>query len=424
MRLNQGDEEARCRDLFTALWVPDLFMQKVEKDEDWYLMCPNESPGLADVWGENFSQLYNSYVEQGKYKRKVKARDVWNAVLKSQIETGTPYMCYKDSVNSKSNQMNIGVIKSSNLCVAPETKVLTKKGYIKISSLVGETVEIWNGREWSDVVVEKTSDSSKLVRVNMSDGTFIECTEYHKFYVIDGTVKSAKELIIGDELIEWTDVDGSYKPSVSVVSIEDNNRFDATYCFNEPKRHMGIFNGIIAGNCTEIMEVSTPDETAVCNLASLCLPTFVTNGSFDFDKLYKVTRVVTRNLNRVIDRNYYPTETAKKSNLRHRPIGIGVQGLADVFMMLGLTFDEPTARNLNKRIFEMIYYAAVTESCQLAKEDGMYETCVGSPAKAHGLLPTPDVLLASGCSLPRMKSCHLLRLRIRKFRLLDNPPLS
>jgi len=253
LRLNQGDEEARCRDLFTALWVPDLFMQKVENDEDWYLMCPNESPGLADVWGENFSQLYNSYVEQGKYKRKMKARDVWNAVLKSQIETGTPYMCYKDSVNSKSNQMNIGVIKSSNLC-------------------------------------------------------------------------------------------------------------------------------------SEIQEVSTPDETAVCNLASLCLPTFVTNGSFDFDKLYNVTRVVTRNLNRVIDHNYYPTETAKKSNLRHRPIGIGVQGLADVFMMLGLTFDEPTARNLNKRIFEMIYYAAVSESCQLAKEDGMYETCVGSPAKAHGLL--------------------------------------
>jgi ribonucleoside-diphosphate reductase alpha subunit len=252
LRLNQGDEEARCHDLFTALWIPDLFMRSVQKDQDWHLMCPSECPGLQDVYGPDFDELYARYVLEGKFVRVVKARDVWNAMLKSQVETGTPYMSYKDSVNSKSNQKNIGTIKSSNLC-------------------------------------------------------------------------------------------------------------------------------------TEIMEVSGPDETAVCNLASLSLPAFVRDGFFDFSKLHDVVRVVTRNLNRVIDRNYYPTEPARTSNLRHRPIGIGIQGLADVFMMLGLAFDEPKARELNRDVFQVIYFAALTESCQLAKEEGPYETFNGSPAD-NGIL--------------------------------------
>jgi ribonucleoside-diphosphate reductase alpha subunit len=247
LRLNQGDEEMRCRDLFTAMWIPDLFMEKVEKDEEWHLMCPNESPGLPDVYGEAFNELYRMYVAQGRYRKKVRARDVWDAILKSQVETGTPYMCYKDACNEKSNQKNIGTIKSSNLC-------------------------------------------------------------------------------------------------------------------------------------TEIIEVSGPDETAVCNLASICLPTFVTGNQFDFGKLHVVAQIVTRNLNRVIDRNYYPTEAARKSNMRHRPIAIGVQGLADVFMMLGLSFDDPKARELNKGIFEAVYHGALTESCNLAKEEGPYETYEGSPA--------------------------------------------
>ena len=260
LRLNQGDEEMRCRDLFTAMWIPDLFMEKVQKDEDWHLMCPHECPGLPDVYGEEFNELYRMYVAQGRFKRKGKAREVWDAILKSQVETGTPYMGYKDSVNSKSNQKNIGVIKSSNLC-------------------------------------------------------------------------------------------------------------------------------------HEIMEVSTPDETAVCNLASICLPSFVRESawgnsegesgvSVDLDcvKLAEVTRVVTRNLNRVIDKNYYPTEAARKSNLRHRPIGIGVQGLADIYMMLGIPFDSPQAREINKDIFSTIYFAALEESCLLAKEEGPYETFRDSPA--------------------------------------------
>ncbi len=259
LRLNQGDEEMRCRDLFTAMWIPDLFMEKVEKDEEWHLMCPHECPGLPDVYGEQFNELYRMYVAQGRFKKKVRAREVWDAVLKSQVETGTPYMCYKDSTNEKSNQKNIGTIKSSNLC-------------------------------------------------------------------------------------------------------------------------------------TEIMEVSAPDETAVCNLASICLPTFLRenknmtapDGShpfiFDFDKLQEVTRVVTRNLNRVIDRNFYPTEAARKSNMRHRPIAIGVQGLADVFQMMGYSFDEPAARELNKHIFRSIYFAALQESCELAMSEGTYETFRDSPA--------------------------------------------
>jgi len=597
LRLNQGDDEARCRDLFTALWVPDLFMHKVEEDGDWYLMCPNESPGLQDVYGDDFNELYRTYVAQGRYKKKVRAREVWDRVLRSQVETGTPYVCYKDSVNKKSNQKNIGTVKSSNLCVSPETKILTKSGYKRIDTLQGK-VELWNGEEWSEAVVNKTSDKSRLVRVNFSDGTFLECTEYHKFHLQIGygsktEIKPTTNLVPGDRLVKWTPPspvefgtdleyaythgffcgDGTYHatysgeksiPGVSlygekkklvdvldirtmsgnedaqgrlnvmlpydlppkfqvpfhgsvktrlewfagfcdadghtqgcpgnpsqksisvasihlsflrdiqlmlhtlgvsstigllheagetelpdgkggkkmfdtqacwrlvvsalgvetllkagfkthrlalndftpvtrdvrqyvrVASIEDTGRKDATYCFNEPKRHMGIFNGVIAGNCTEIMEVSTPDETAVCNLASLCLPAFLKPISqvgpegtqqytFDFDKLQEVTRVVTRNLNRVIDANYYPTEPARNSNLRHRPIGIGVQGLADIFMMLGLPFDSQGARELNTHIFTNIYFAALQESCALAKEDGKYETFLGSPA-SQGIL--------------------------------------
>ena len=252
LRLNQGDEEARCRDLFTAMWIPDLFMEKVERDEDWHLMCPNECPGLQDVHSEEFNELYRTYVAQGRFKKVVRARQVWDAILKSQIETGTPYMCYKDSANSKSNQKNLGTIRGSNLCV-------------------------------------------------------------------------------------------------------------------------------------EIYQYTNQDEVAVCNLASLCLPAFVKDGEFDFAKLCEVTGVVTRNLNRVIDKNYYPVPEARRSNMRHRPIGIGVQGLADVFMMLGLSFDEPKARELNRRIFECIYHSALFESCKLAQEEGPYETFAGSPA-SKGIL--------------------------------------
>nr|PZN51403.1 MAG: ribonucleoside-diphosphate reductase subunit alpha [Bacteroidota bacterium] len=247
LKKNHGKEELRARDLFYALWIPDLFMKRVENNEMWSLFCPNEAPGLADVYGEEFERLYEKYEREEKYRRQVKAQDLWFEILEAQIETGTPYMLYKDAANRKSNQKNLGTIKSSNLC-------------------------------------------------------------------------------------------------------------------------------------TEIMEYTSPDEVAVCNLASIALPKFVTDeGTFDHHKLYEITKVVTRNLNKVIDINYYPVEEARRSNLRHRPIGIGVQGLADTFIQLRMPFDSPEARRLNEDIFETIYYGAMEASMELAKVHGPYETFKGSP---------------------------------------------
>ena len=247
MRKNHGDEELKARDLFYALWIPDLFMNRVKNDGLWTLMCPDECPGLSDVYGEEFEALYSKYETVGKGRVTVKARELWFKVLDAQMETGTPYLCYKDSANRKSNQKNIGIIKSSNLC-------------------------------------------------------------------------------------------------------------------------------------SEIMEVSTPDETAVCNLASIGLPTFVENGVFNYDKLQEVSSVITENLNKVIDVNYYPTEKTRVSNLKHRPIGIGVQGLADVFMLLNIPFYSDEAKAVNQRIFETIYYGALHASADLAAINGPYETYAGSPA--------------------------------------------
>lgn len=246
MKKNHGKEENRARDLFYALWVPDLFMKRVEEGGDWTLMCPDECPGLADAWGEKFEKLYTKYEKEGKGKKTIKAQELWFKVLESQIETGTPYMLYKDAANSKSNQQNLGTIKSSNLC-------------------------------------------------------------------------------------------------------------------------------------TEIIEYTAPDEVAVCNLASIALPLFVKDGKFDFNKLFDITYVATKNLNKIIDRNYYPVPEAKNSNMRHRPIGLGVQGLADAFILMRFPFDSPEAKLLNKQIFETIYYAALTASKDLAKDLGPYETYKGSP---------------------------------------------
>ncbi|KAK9808676.1 hypothetical protein WJX72_001770 [[Myrmecia] bisecta] len=265
LRKNHGKEEVRARDLFYGLWVTDLFMQRVEANGEWSLFCPSEAPGLADCWGEEHDALYAKYEREGRAKKVIKAQQLWFAILEAQVETGNPYMLFKDSCNRKSNQQNLGTIKCSNLC-------------------------------------------------------------------------------------------------------------------------------------TEIVEFTSPDETAVCNLASIALPRFVRergvvgkdrakltgslnapNRYFDFDRLKEVTQAVTRNLNKIIDINYYPVETARRSNMRHRPIGIGVQGLADTFILLGLPFDSPEAAQLNKEIFEAIYFAALTTSCQLAKLQGPYETYEGSP---------------------------------------------
>ena len=246
LKKNTGKEEMRARDLFFAMWTSDLFMKRVQEDSYWTLMCPNECPGLYDVYGEEFEAMYIDYETRGKGRKTIKARELWEKILESQIETGTPYMLYKDAANRKTNQKNLGTIRSSNLC-------------------------------------------------------------------------------------------------------------------------------------TEIMEFTSKDEIAVCNLASISLPMFVENGKFDHDLMYKVTKRVTRNLNKVIDRNYYPVKEAENSNLRHRPVGLGVQGLADAFIMLRLPFTSDEAKKLNQEIFETLYFAAVTASMEMAIEEGPYSTFKGSP---------------------------------------------
>jgi len=252
LRLNQGDEESRCRDLFTSLWIPDLFMKRVEENGNWSLFCPDKAPGLSDVYGDAFEELYVKYESEGLANKTVPAIEVWKSIIKSQSETGTPYMLYKDSCNSKSNQKNLGVIKSSNLC-------------------------------------------------------------------------------------------------------------------------------------TEIIEYTNPGETAVCNLASIALPKYVKSDGYDYEALHKVTKIVTKNLNKVIDRTFYPVDTARTSNMRHRPIGLGVQGLADVFCMLRIPFDDEKAKIINATIFETIYHAALEASCELADLHGAYETFKGSPT-SEGIL--------------------------------------
>jgi ribonucleoside-diphosphate reductase alpha subunit len=248
LRKNTGSEENRCRDLFLALWIPDLFMKRVEENGTWSMFCPCDCPGLSDAWGPEFEALYCKYEHEGKARKTIKAQELWFAIVESQTETGTPYILYKDACNSKSNQQNLGTIKCSNLC-------------------------------------------------------------------------------------------------------------------------------------TEIVEYTSPEEVAVCNLASIGLPVFVdADGTFDHNGLKDVTKVITRNLNKVIDINYYPVPEAKVSNMRHRPIGIGVQGLADVFQKLGMPFDSEEARLLNREIMETIYFGAVEASMELAKEHGPYESYQGSPA--------------------------------------------
>jgi ribonucleoside-diphosphate reductase alpha chain len=622
LKKNHGDEELKARDLFYALWISDLFMERVKNNAKWSLMCPHECPGLSDVYGDKFLELYEKYESEGKIRKSVNARDLWFKILDAQMETGTPYLLYKDAANSKSNQKNLGTVKSSNLCVAPETLILTDKGHVEIKNLLDQEVNVWNGEEWSLVTVKKTGEDQELIDVYTDDGSKLTCTPYHKFYiqnsyssnsiqkveakdlkpndkiikcdfpVIDGCDKMPyaythgffcgdgtynnitnepercckfkalpnhyfckrhlpyetetylidKEYILeGEELecqaksyvkkplaylygdkkkllefidkrsytetsnriniclpvdlnekfdtpshfcslkdkLDWfagyCDADGtiskngeneqlqvasinkefleniklllqtcginpkiklgstrteSYLPDgkggykyyevkpiyrllitscdlynlfklgfnpkrlvisgnkpardakqfIKILKVENNNRIDDTYCFTEPKRNMGIFNGIITGQCTEILEYSDDKETAVCNLASIGLPTFVDHSTkqFDYDKLHYVTKVITNNLNRVIDVNYYPTEKTKRSNMKHRPIGIGVQGLADTFVLMDIPFHSEEAKEVNKLIFETIYHAALEKSNEIAidRENHIKNTCL------------------------------------------------
>jgi ribonucleotide reductase alpha subunit len=410
LKLNTGTEEERARDLFYALWVSDLFMKRVEADEDWTLFCPSEAPGLDEVYGDAFEELYTRYEKEGRGKRTIKAQKLWFQILDTQMETGTPYLLYKDAANTKSNQQNLGTIKSSNLCVAPETLIMTDKGHLPIATLVDQNVNVWNGNKWSTTIVKQTGKSQKLINVvientyktenqTWTDTRNLSCTSYHKFILKDDQRIDASELQSDTELKEWFyHLDGNcFERSIvycsaKVISINDMGRTDDTYCFNEPENHAGVFNGVLTGNCSEIIEYSSPTESAVCNLASIGLPTFIDTetNTFDFVKLRQVVATVVSNLNRVIDINYYPTPETLRSNMRHRPIGIGVQGLADVFAMMRYPWDSEQASDLNQRIFEHLYFAAAEESMRIAKfEEGSYETFKGSPA-SKGLLQ-PDL---------------------------------
>lgn len=581
LRMNTGSEDKRCRDLFLALWIPDLFMERVERDEIWSLMCPDQCPNLNNVYGKEFNELYERYESEGKYTSRVPARKLFKHIMTCQSETGFPYMCYKDAANSKSNQKNLGTIKSSNLCVSGDTYILTKEGQVRIKNYVDKKVNIWNGDEWSEVIVKQTGINKDLVRVSLSNGTYIDCTPEHKFYIQESYWKTeskelpAKDLTAGNKLIKWNlptdvecktiefkypythgffcgdgttvdnysktlkypvltlygekklliehidktsysennasnvihvtlpkdiepkfkvpinnnkntqlrwlegffDADGSicrndtneslqassiekdflieirlmlqtlgieskvtlaleekrkllpdekggkkiydckplwrilisssnlYKLSgmgfvpkrlkfvtrkpqrnaeqfVEIVSVTNLIDKQDTYCFTEPLKHMGMFNGILTGQCAEIVEYSDENETAVCNLVSLCLPKYIEykdgNPTYNFAKLMEVSRVAIRNLNNVIDLNFYPTEKTELSNKKHRPVGLGIQGMHDVYNMMGFGFDSTEAELLNKQIFETIYYAAVDESKELAKIHGPYESFQGS----------------------------------------------
>jgi len=633
LRKNTGAESERARDLFLALWISDLFMKRVEKDEEWSLFDSNECLGLEEVYGDEFEALYKKYEDTGMARKVIPARKVWNYILTSQIETGNPYILFKDAINKKTNQKNMGTVKNSNLCVVGETLILTDKGYKQIKDISNSEQYIWNGEKFSLSKIVKTGENQKIIKVLFSDGTFLECTEYHKFYIQSKYIKNklkcdilksksikkinAKDLIKNMKLVkceypiieyydekeeelfkyaytsgfhtgdgtydmindnknnkcsnkslnnscvcgkhktfykkgiitdkcigisykklpiiclygdkknllqhlhyyshgkiinnklnvllfddippkysvpincsiktklEWLeglcDSDGclsnsfgvqniqissihkdfllkvmlmlqtigckskisimhnegkrelpdgngskrlydckkSYRliingtalnilinngfnpkrllinktlnnkqnPSkfVEVLEIIDENKVADTYCFNEPLRNAGIFNGVFAGNCAEITIYSDNKEYAVCTLASLSLPNFVIsddvsgNPKFDFDKLMEVTGVVIRNLNKVIDVTYYPVPETELSNKKSRPLGLGIQGLANVYAMMGLPFDSPEANELNKQIAETIYYSAMVTSHTLACETEPYSTFSGSP---------------------------------------------
>ena len=621
LRKQTGAEELRARDLFLALWVPDRFMKAVENKENWYLMSPDECPGLNEVYGEKFDELYLNYINEKKYREVIPAENLWKKILEAQFETGVPYIAYKDAANRNSNQKNIGVIKSSNLCVAPETMILTNNGYKQISTLKDKKVKVWNGKEFSEVEVKQTGIKKKLIKIETSDGNELYCTPYHKFYIqnsykqndisvydanelkkdmklikcdypviesglntfkypytaglfsaegtygrngdlrrcnykknegddyclrhidyknydnfeyhsvnIDDDICRAKlgidkpllrlydekkelvnhidkrldlEVTYTDRIasvilpldipkkytvpsdqnltirLEWLagflDGDGtiavngtnkqlqmssikydflldinrmlntmgingkislmskettrlmpdgqggnkeflcqtSYrllltscdlyklyklglkcnrlkfdnmeepdrdaKQFVKIKNIIDVNRYDDTYCFTEPKVHRGVFNGIIAGNCIEIMEVSNSSRYSVCNLASIAVNRFINeDNTYDYAKLHEITKQIVYNINRVIDITFYPTDECKITNNQDRPMGIGIQGVADLFHMKKLVYSSPEAMELEQNVMETIYHASLEASWELAKTYGKYEHFNGS----------------------------------------------
>jgi len=594
-----GDEMLRARDLFLALWVPDLFMKRLEiaiknnTEVMWSLFCPNKAKGLVDVFGDEFENLYEEYENKKLYNKQISIIKLWKHILEIQQESGVPYICYKDSVNRKNNQNNLGTISTSNLCVHGDTLVLTKDGYNPIKDLSGKNVEIWNGNEFSLSPVQKTGENQTLIKIITDDGCELQCTKYHKFHIVSGSrntkhiVKEAHELRKDDRLIKcqypvlkgnidfdfespythglycgdgssyklknsiqpfidlyhgkqdllqyldydrvlthskvknstrimlyesiekkfkvpinssldnklkwlagYIDADGTIiknqdarciqiacihkeflfqvkllcntiglnpkitknkdaeerlmpdnkglgemklynckeiyrllfntldtytlfnelnipthrvlndilvppqrdaRKFVRIKSIDEVEGFHDTYCFNEPKNHTGIFNGIITGNCAEINIYTDKNNTGVCNLASISLPKFVEtddegNVFYNYQKLYEITRIATKNLNNVVDNNVYPVKEGQHSDSLNRPIAVGVQGLADVFFKFKIPFTSEKAKEINRLIAETMYYAALSESNNIAtKLNKTYET-YSTSMSAKGIL--------------------------------------
>lgn len=576
-----GDEYLRARDLFLALWIPDLFMKRLIQAVEtkqlvmWSLFCPNVAKGLTDKYGDDFEKLYLKYENDKKYIRQVDITTLWKKILEIQMESGNPYLMFKDQVNKKCNQNNLGTIKSSNLCVHGDTLILTKDGYYPIKDLANKEVEIWNGSEFSLSPVRKTNVNQELLKITTSDGCELKCTKYHKFYILKSgnrtenfqyIIKEAQELKYNDKLIKcdfpilegnskfdfkypythgffcgdgtyhinkngkkypwidlcsdkrdllnhikyrdnvlisdndkkirvklhmdintkydvpvnatlnnklqwlagYLDADGcllknyslqigsinkkfimdikllcntlGFNPKINknkedrietfsngkmykcnafyrlhinkndtyhlyknlnlstkrllyknlikpnkhsgnfikISSIEKVEDVHDTYCFNEPKEHKGIFNGIISGNCAEINIYSDKNNIGVCNLSSICLPKFVEYNTYNepyynYQKLYEITKIIIKNLNQVIDNNVYPVKEGQYSDSMNRPLGLGVQGLADVFFKFKIPFTSNKAKEINRLIFETIYFASLESSCELAHINGYYK---------------------------------------------------
>ena len=401
LRYNQPPEEIRARDIFLALWVNDLFMKRVEEDGMWSLFCPSVVPQLAETYGEEFEKIYIQAEQEKKYMKQMKARELLEKITHAQIETGLPYILYKDSINKKSMQSNIGIIRSSNLCVSGDTKILTKQGHIEIKRLVNKETEIWNGFEWSTVTPKKTGENQPLLKVELSNGITIKCTEYHKFPIVNESENDYYELIDaiklckGQKILKYSfpslyeesfkdfNLDTSKNINLTIKSVNILSGLHDTFCFTENKRNLGMFNGVLLGNCAEIVEVTNGSSTAVCNLASISLPKYIRyidgHPDFDHEKLYQITKTIVRNIDNIIDINYYPIDEAKKNNTDYRPMGIGIQGLADVFAIFKAPWGSPIADTLNRYIFETIYYAAVEASHELALERGSYSAFEESP---------------------------------------------
>lgn len=485
LRLPNGSEENRARSLFYAVWIPDLFMERVRDGKMWSLFDPNKTYDLSNLYdeickeddksGKRYTNKYLDMEEKKMYSRQLPAREIWELIYNANKVTGMPYICFSDTINKYSMQKNIGTIKSSNLCVSGDTVILTDLGYRNIMYLSESkppVATIWNGEEWTEATFAKTGTKKELLNITFSDLTELKCTAGHKFAIWEPSAKdgylerNASSLKIGDILytnkfpvindnldtrikylsdqiniissdkskvnlvklycntigtnpfIQYDDMHKNYrlnfsvkdqiqlnkfklhshhiisdeKNTLKVLKIEKVSTLMDTYCFNEPKKHMGIFNGVLAMNCAEIVEYSDSNQTAVCNLCSVNLAAcvkdiytpeeknmdesnrreldheFPVNPYFDFKQLTSMTTLATINLNNIIDKNFYPDYKTYRNNMRYRPIAIGIQGLANTFAKLRYSFESDEAKVLNKNISECMYYAALSQSSKISKE--------------------------------------------------------